>query len=225
MTTTLCVLALALFSILVKSKADSMKNFLPVFLLFSPLSVFAQNGEIGGGSNSEIIFWLFVLGFVVSIIPERKPPFQAKGMRVLKITILGVLLPLIGFAQLPDFSTARKFDTDTKIDGWNDNARPRLPVLNSCDFGDYDVYLYFEYKKEIWYYGKIPMQCLSKGRFPNAPLDDDDRTLWSTAIASNGYGQWYAVLEGSRLGCGYVYTYDIFEGGRFSWKLEKMVCK
>jgi hypothetical protein len=125
--------------------------------------------------------------------------------------------------SLPDFSTAKKWDTDIRIDGWNDNLRPYLPVLNACEFGEYDTHWYLVKDSTIWYWGKIPMLCLTAAKYPNAPLSDDDRKLYSTAVGSNGYGRWYAVLTGPD--CGYVYTYDVSLGGRFTWQLEKLTCK
>jgi hypothetical protein len=228
MTTTLCVLVLALFSILVKSKSKptSIKNYLPVFGTFPPSVIFAQNGEIGGGSNSEIIFWLFVLGFLVSIMPKRETKFQQKAMTIVKITILGVLFPLSISAQsspLPDFSTAKKADTDIRIDGWNDTNAPYLPLLNACEFGSYNTYWYILDKDStLWFWGKIPMDCLSLSKYPKVPLDDVDREIYSTAVRAQGYGTWYAVLDAPD--CGYVYKYVVVSGG-FTWELSKTVCK
>lgn len=220
------IIALALllaFSLLVKSKRKH--NYLPFILVIAPLSISAQNGEIGGGSNSEIIFWLFVLGFLVSILPERKPTFERKAMRVLKITILGVLLPLVLSAQskaicegreLPNFKEAVQWNMNDTVNGTS-TVRCYLPLLDACHFGNYTTEWFFYDNGVLYRYATLPMLCFSA--VPG--LEDWERKLFSTSYMAMGSGRWYAKITG--VDCGYVYSYEIV-GNAFAWQMRKLEC-
>lgn len=214
---------IVLFSLLIKSKRKH--NYLPFILAIAPLSIFAQNGDIGQGSKEEFIFWLFVLGLLVSILPERKKPFQQQAMRVLKITILGVLVPLICIGQskaicegreLPNFKEAVQWNMNDTVNGTS-TARCYLPLLDACHFGRYDTEWYFYDNGVLYRYAKLPMLC-----FSSVPgLEDWERRRFSSSYMSIGSGRWYSVISG--VDCGYVYSYEIV-GNAFSWQMRKLEC-
>lgn len=218
----LCILIL--FSLLIRTKRKH--NYLPLLIL-CPLSMSAQNGEIGGVSNSEIIFWFFVLGFLVSILPERKKPFEQKAMRVIKITILGVLVPLVCIGQskdicegriLPDFKTSVQWDI-TKMPHGAAETRLNLPLLDACHFGNYTTEWFFYDNGILYRYEQFPMICFNGlgGGF----IDDDDRRRFSSSMMSHGDGFWFAKITG--VDCGYIYSYRIV-GNAFAWQMRKLEC-
>lgn len=227
MINTICIIALILFSLLIRGK--SKQNYLP-FGILCPLSISAQNTTSGGG-NSEIIFWLFVLGFLVSLMPERKKPFEKKAMTVVKITILGILAPLSMSAQskeilegrvLPNFNSAIEWDVNQKLKGALE-GKPYLPLLDACHFGNYKAQWFFYQNDTLYKFGNpFSMFCWSKEKLPNVPVSDSERELFSKSWQANADGRWYAVISG--VDCGYVYTYQV-EGTVFAWRLEQLTCK
>lgn len=201
-----------------------------LFLLFTPLSMSAQNGEIGGGSNGEIIFWFFVLGFLVSIMPERKKPFEKKAMTVIKLTILGVLVPLVGFAQtdkdiregrkLPDFQNAKIWNHPDTVHGFK-TANVYLPLLNACDFGKYEVDFYTYQNDVLYFYYTFKMMCFCDMPALFDTLTPEMRRRDSESLKSMGNGRWYAIIRG--VDCGYIYTYEVKDTAK-AWQMQKTEC-